>query len=168
MNTTMFRKVSRRILNSKSIKVSGIYRPDNYNNCNGIKSMSRTMSQFKNNSIDRYYTTTPNPQELYRTFKTRSFDSSKSDDDENYTPGSKAFADCESDAIQDLFFQFALDTNNGGVDDEGSYLSLRGVKELLNSIGEKPDKMTVKRLFEEADINGDGKLHLNVSIHEKE
>lgn len=78
-----------------------------------------------------------------------------------YKPGSKAFAECETDAIQDLFFQFAKCDYAGGVDEMGSYLSLKGVEELLNSIGERPDEKTLIKLFNEADSNNDGKLHID-------
>jgi len=79
-------------------------------------------------------------------------------------PGSEAFVGCETAAIADLFFHFSgKSPENGGMDDEGSYLSLNGVKELLNSIGEKPDAKTLERIFVEADANKNGKIHLQVS-----
>ena len=145
------------------------------NNKTIIKAMSLSSNKvLTNNTINqtnntqqyhfhRQYTTSPINQELYRTFKTGSLDP-KDNTDNNYKPGSKAFAECESDAIQDLFFQFAKVADNGGIDEEGSYLSFNGVKELLGSIGEKPDDATLKRLFREADLNKDKKLHLNVSF----
>mmetsp|Transcript_18405 Transcript_18405/g.25925 ORF Transcript_18405/g.25925 Transcript_18405/m.25925 type:complete len:365 (-) Transcript_18405:493-1587(-) len=77
-------------------------------------------------------------------------------------PGSVAFADCEADAIADLFYQFAqAGDGQGGIDDEGTFLTVSGVKELLGSIGERPDDITVRKLFVKADSNDDGKLHLN-------
>ena len=53
--------------------------------------------------------------------------------------------------------------SQGGVDVGGSYLSLRGVRELLHSIGERPDERTLRKLFSAADTSNDGKLHLEVS-----
>lgn len=102
-----------------------------------------------------------------RSFRTRSFDDkTKNTDDKIYDkPGSKAFAECETDAIQDLFFQFAKVDDAGGMYEDGKpYLCLKGIRDLLSSIGEKPDEKTIMRLFQEADLNGDGKLDLHVSL----
>ena len=98
-----------------------------------------------------------------RSFQTYSEDGKKRLIEEK-RPGSIAFADCETNAISDLFYQFARkDTGEGGVDVGGSYLSLRGVRELLHSIGERPDERTLRKLFSAADTSNDGKLHLEVS-----
>lgn len=97
-----------------------------------------------------------------RGFKTRATDTDASATEQE-EPGSIAFAECEADALTDLFHQFAKDPNDGGVDRQGSYLSLNGIRELLISIGEKPDEMMLRRLFFEADHDVDGKLHLQVS-----
>jgi hypothetical protein len=79
------------------------------------------------------------------------------------TPGSKAFADCEADAIKDLFHNFAkTDGDATGI----KYLDLDGVRNLLNSIGERPDERTLRRLYKAADFNGDGIIELHVSITE--
>lgn len=94
-----------------------------------------------------------------RGFKTRATDTDASATEQE-EPGSIAFAECEADALTDLFHQFAKDPNDGGVDRQGSYLSLNGIRELLISIGEKPDEMMLRRLFFEADHDVDGKLHL--------
>jgi len=74
-------------------------------------------------------------------------------------PGSLAFAECESQAISDLFFQFAQ--IDGGTDSRGPFLCVRGTRELLNSIGERPDEITLRKIFKEADMDNDGKLHLD-------
>ena len=104
-----------------------------------------------------------------RSFRTRSFGRSldENKDIAGNKPGSKAFAECETDAIQDLFFQFAqVDNDGGGIDEEGTpHLCLNGVRELLHSIGERPDDETLTRLFQEADQNNDGKLDLDVSYN---
>jgi adenylate kinase len=92
------------------------------------------------------------------------------------TPGSLAFAECEKNAVTDLFFNFAAkqspsdnegpDKNVGGVDSDGkSYLCLRGVRELLSSIGERPDEQTLRRMFSKADRNNDGRLDLQEFLH---
>ena len=72
-----------------------------------------------------------------------------------------AFADCESAAITDLFLSFAKSRPDGGVDEGGAYLCIDSVRELLASIGERPSDHMLKNLFEEADVNNDGKLHLD-------
>jgi len=103
-------------------------------------------------------------KENNRTFQTTSTSDPSTTTGVNNKPGSKAFADCETNAVQDLFYQFAqnnVNVKHGGVDEGGSYLCLRGVRELLHSIGERPDERTLRRLFQEADVNKDGKLHLN-------
>ena len=79
------------------------------------------------------------------------------------TPGSKAFADCEADAVKDLFHNFAKsDGDATGI----KYLDLDGVRNLLNSIGERPDERTLRRLYKAADFNGDGIIELHVSVTE--
>mmetsp|Transcript_15905 Transcript_15905/g.32017 ORF Transcript_15905/g.32017 Transcript_15905/m.32017 type:complete len:331 (+) Transcript_15905:34-1026(+) len=80
-------------------------------------------------------------------------------------PGSVAFADCESAAITDLFLSFAKSRPDGGVDEEGEYLCIDSVRELLASIGERPSDDMLKHLFEKADVNRDGKLHLPEFLH---
>ena len=94
----------------------------------------------------------------------RSFKTGASDDEANLAaeiiPGSVAFADCESAAISDLFYQFAQESLDA--DDKGAhYLSLRGVKNLLDSIGERQDEKTLRRLFKAADTEKDGRLSLS-------
>jgi len=76
-------------------------------------------------------------------------------------PGSLAFAGNELAAVADLYYRYAKNVD-GGVDDEGSYLCLSGVRKMLASIGERPDEETLKELFRAADLNSDGKLHLHV------
>jgi len=72
-----------------------------------------------------------------------------------------AFADCETDAIADLFYHCAgKSKKHGGVDNEGIYLSLLGVKELLKNIGETPNDCTLERLFHEVDETKNGKIHI--------
>lgn len=103
----------------------------------------------------------------HRSFRTRSFQTTTGRNTKKLEPkpGSKAFAECETAAIQDLFHQYArVDNDGGGIDEDGAYLCLNGIRQLLNSIGEKPDDKTIMRLFKEADQNNDGKLHLDVSV----
>lgn len=74
-------------------------------------------------------------------------------------PGGKAFAECEMDAVRDLFHGFAKKDDDSDV----KYLDMDGVRELLNSIGERPDEKTLQRLYKAADYNGDGVIELHVS-----
>lgn len=77
-------------------------------------------------------------------------------------PGDLAFAAGEVAAVSDLFFRYA-NTSDGGIDDEGcSFLTPSGVRKMLASIGENPDDETFDKLFRTADLNGDGKLQLQV------
>lgn len=97
---------------------------------------------------------------VVRTFETESPSGSKKTNSKFSKPGSIAFAECETAAITDLFYQFAKECSDKG--EEGNYyLSLGGVRELLNSIGERPDERTLKRLYMAADTNRDGKLSLS-------
>lgn len=73
-------------------------------------------------------------------------------------PGSAAFADCEMAAVKDLFFQFATNSPKGH-----TYLDLEGVREILASIGERPDRETLNKLFRTADTNENGTIEMNVS-----
>jgi len=83
-------------------------------------------------------------------------------------PGSVAFADCEYAAVRDLFHDFARHSNpregpsaeTGGVDEGGSYLCAGGVRNLLESIGERSEDDVIERLFRDHDVTGDGRLHL--------
>eukprot|EP00558_Chaetoceros_sp_UNC1202_P006123 CAMPEP_0197235974 /NCGR_PEP_ID=MMETSP1429-20130617/3273_1 /TAXON_ID=49237 /ORGANISM="Chaetoceros sp., Strain UNC1202" /LENGTH=343 /DNA_ID=CAMNT_0042694705 /DNA_START=257 /DNA_END=1288 /DNA_ORIENTATION=- len=93
-----------------------------------------------------------------RTFQTWSSESNSQFEGDK--PGSLAFAECEFSAISDLFYQFAQnDQEEDGAD--GHYLTLERVRDLLGSIGEKPDDQTLTRLFRAADVNKDGKLSLD-------
>jgi hypothetical protein len=76
-------------------------------------------------------------------------------------PGSLAFADCEYDAVTDLFASFAK-TDDSGL----KYLDLEGARELLNSIGERPDEETLRKLYKAADMDGNGVIELHVSTAE--
>jgi len=118
-------------------------------------------SHLHSSSTSTSSTTGRNPlcRGTIRTFKTGA-----SADDTNLigeiVPGSVAFADCESAAISDLFFQFAQESHD--TDDKGAhYLSLRGVRNLLDSIGERQDEKTLRRLFKAADTEKDGRLSLS-------
>lgn len=73
-------------------------------------------------------------------------------------PGSAAFADCETAAVVDLYYQFARKT---GVEGE-CYLDPEGVRELLKSIGERPDEETLQDIFQTADLNRTGTINLEV------
>jgi len=95
-------------------------------------------------------------QQIIRYFETSSCGQ---DIEKQQKPGSLAFAECESQAISDLFHHFVQ--IDGGTDSKGPFLCVRGVRELLASIGERPDEITLRRIFKEADLNGDGKLHLD-------
>ena len=102
------------------------------------------------------------PRHVTRLFRTRANAISNADDASNSsTPveGRKAFADCEIGPITDLFLQYAKKSKLQ--DELGCYLCLDGVKELLNSIGERRNDETVLEFFKAADLNQDGKLHLD-------
>jgi len=102
--------------------------------------------------------TAPN---ILRRFQTRSAEElSRETASRRIKPGSLAFADCETNAIADLFYHFAK--VDGGVDGRGHYLCYNGVKELLYSIGERPHDTILLQLFQDADKDNDGKLHLEV------
>ena len=163
MNNSILRTASRKLTAGKSL----IKTPAGLTNCTtrAVGSAGGAIILSYNNNINSMGLKEPQQYTSHRAFKTRSFEKPyELEQDANVEkPGSKAFAECETDAIQDLFFQFAQIAENGGVDEEGSYLSLKGVEELLKSIGENPSQRTLKRMFNEADLNHDGKLHLNVS-----
>jgi adenylate kinase len=74
-------------------------------------------------------------------------------------PGSIAFGECEINALSDLFLQFAKTSNS--VDDTGPYLNFQRIKQLLESVGEKPDDITLQTLFEQVNLHKDGKLRLD-------
>jgi adenylate kinase family enzyme len=72
------------------------------------------------------------------------------------TPGSAAFADCEASAVADLFYQFSKKT---GVEGQ-CYLDPDGVRELLTSIGERPDDDMLQDIFQTADVKRKGTINL--------
>ena len=99
-----------------------------------------------------------------RTFKTFSGSPGYGDQTAPSTepvPGSVAFAECETAAITDLFYQFARNVCENGDVDEEHYLNLEDVRKLLNSIGERPDEKTLIQLFKAADTKKDGRLSLS-------
>lgn len=76
---------------------------------------------------------------------------------EEELPGSRAFVECDRNALIDLFHKYAVDC-----DVSGRYLDLEGLRKLLRAVGENLDQATLERLFETADINGDGTIELTV------
>jgi len=77
-------------------------------------------------------------------------------------PGSAAFAECETAAITDLFYQFARKCDKSGNKGDGKhYLTIDDVKNLLASVGERPDQHTLEKMFLAANIVKDGKLSLD-------
>jgi hypothetical protein len=69
--------------------------------------------------------------------------------------GSKAFVDCDREAIIDLFQEYAK---------EGPFLSRQSLAAILKAIGECSDEEIVNKLFEAADENGDGVIELEVCL----
>ncbi len=63
-------------------------------------------------------------------------------------------------AMTDLFQQFSESLKNTESDEE-EYLTLNGIRDLLESVGERPDEKTLRRIFKTADLNKDGKLQLD-------
>lgn len=92
----------------------------------------------------------------FQTWQTQAYAKTKMQIEEE--PGSKAFAECETDAIKDLFHEFAKTDGSEGI----KCLDHDGVRELLKSIGERPDERTLRRMFKAADFNGDGVIELHV------
>lgn len=86
----------------------------------------------------------------------RSSDASSQDVDAPL--GSKAFVDCDRDAIMDLFHKFAVNC-----DVTGKYMDKERLGDLLRAVGENPDEQTIDKLFALADSNGDGAIELEVS-----
>jgi len=74
-------------------------------------------------------------------------------------PGSKAFVECDRNALIDLFHKFAVDC-----DKSGRYLNLEGLRKLLKAVGEHLDQATLERLFQAADMDGNGNIELTVRI----
>jgi adenylate kinase family enzyme len=101
---------------------------------------------------------TSNDNRHFLTWSSSGSSSSETLKEQEKKIGSSAFADCETDALADLFYEFAK-TDFGGCDEQGHYLTYRGVKKLLASIGENPDEQVVRRMFAEGDLDKNGKLH---------
>eukprot|EP00980_Cylindrotheca_fusiformis_P024204 scaffold11634_cov109-Cylindrotheca_fusiformis.AAC.7 len=77
-------------------------------------------------------------------------------------PGSKAFVECDRDAIVDLFRKYAVNC-----DSSGRCMDKQRLGDLLRAIGENPNQQTLDRLFAAADENGDGVIELHVRIKMK-
>lgn len=78
-------------------------------------------------------------------------------DNEDLPLGSKAFVECDRDAIVDLFRKFAVNC-----DVTGRYMDKERLGDLLRAVGENPNQQTIDRLFAVADENGDGAIELDV------
>jgi Ca2+-binding EF-hand superfamily protein len=78
-------------------------------------------------------------------------------DDEDLPPGSRAFVECDREALIDMFHKYAVNC-----DISGRYLNRDGLGAILRAVGEDPDQETLERLFRTADINGDGSIELEV------
>jgi len=70
-------------------------------------------------------------------------------------------------AMTDLFRQFSesLDDNKNNnqvnKDSNEEVLTMEGIRQLLESIGERPDEETLESMFKSADLNNDGVLQLD-------
>ena len=82
-----------------------------------------------------------------------------SSSEEELPPGSRAFVECEREALIDLFHRYASDC-----DTMGRYLDRDGLASILRAVGETTDDETLEKLFQTADINGDGTIELDVSF----
>lgn len=92
----------------------------------------------------------------YKTISSSRYDPDKKSPDKP-SPGSVAFAECETVAITDLFYQFARNDHSDGE----HFLTPSDVRKLLDRVGERPDDRTLKKLFKAADTAKDGKLSLS-------
>jgi hypothetical protein len=99
----------------------------------------------------------------HRSFQTTTDEFRQKKAESKPKPGSLAFADCEYDAVTDLLASFAK-TDQSGL----QYLDLEGARELLNSIGERPDEETLRKLYQAADMDGNGVIELHVSMRKHE
>ena len=68
-------------------------------------------------------------------------------------PGSRAWVECDREAVIDLFHKFAVDC-----DVSGRFLDKKRLGNLLTAVGENPTQETIDKLFEQGDLNGDGVL----------
>lgn len=92
-------------------------------------------------------------------FYTHTHNQNQTSDDSTLNPGSRAFGECEISALSDLFLQFAQESHS--VDADGPFLDLDGIRRLLASIGERHlDESTLQKLFDDINVNRDGKLRL--------
>jgi hypothetical protein len=73
-------------------------------------------------------------------------------------PGSKAFLECDRAAVIDLFHKYSV-----YCDDDGDHLNKEGLRQILQAVGENQDEDTLDRLYEAADLDGNGVIELNVS-----
>ena len=144
MNQTLCKQLFRSVLVTSTIsKRQGIKLGRTYS-CSIAEASRRT---FKTISATRRRRDNKNPNDK---------SSNKKD------PGSLAFAECEKDAITDLFYQFARQCDKQLIKGDGEhYLRINDVRDLLSSIGERPDDKTLEKLFVAADIVKNGKLSLS-------
>ena len=75
-------------------------------------------------------------------------------------PGSRAWVECDREAVIDLFHKFAVDC-----DVSGRFLDKKRLGNLLTAVGENPTQETIDKLFEQGDLNGDGVLELDEFLH---
>ena len=124
-----------------------------------------TRRAFSANTVKQWQMKHPSlTEQTLRYFRTQvSKKPGEPEHDENepikFKEGRRAFADCEIGPITDLFLSYAKKSK---LEDEGGcYLCLDGVKELLTAIGERRNDETVAEFFNAADLNKDGKLHID-------
>jgi len=73
-------------------------------------------------------------------------------------PGSKAFLQCDREALIDLFHKYALDS-----DVSGRYLDRDGLSAILKSVGESCTDQMLEDLFQASDVTKNGLITLEVS-----
>lgn len=139
-------KVANQQFAQRSISAFCYCRPDNYYGSSNTTTTATPMSANSNTSSRSYHQST-----------LTMFESTIADDDTNKSPqppGSKAFM-LESDrhALVDLFKKHAASKNPRCLDRKALAL-------VLKAIGENPDEATLEKIFQDADLDGNGVIDL--------
>jgi len=103
---------------------------------------------------------------LHPTASTRRFFKTSSSNEESTSsavgPRKIEHASLTDAAMTDLFRQFSESLDNQASEDSNEeVLTMEGIKQLLESIGERPDEETLESMFKSIDLNNDGVLQLD-------
>lgn len=79
------------------------------------------------------------------------------EEESSASPGSRAFVECDRNALLDLFYKYAKECSVSG-----KSLDKPGLAKLLKAVGEHLEEAELEELFQASDLDNSGAIDLEV------